>query len=262
MRLSYRYRWIYAFVASLCMLLAGYVYVVQPKLEQLREIEESKRNLRQALVGMRQLAEQNKKNIPPPMLPLTEEKRLSQLFMQLRQLGLSPQSVLNKSLKNELLPEGVMLQITARGSFQQIAAFIRAASQKNYPLLIIDFSIHEEKKNLLFVVNLLLLKTGAFPDLVPIVLSTQNPICEGVIRYFSPDDELAMQMTSLYLMKMVGVLAQGQRKLAFLSLPDLSIATVEEGAFIGKEYGVVTAIHPKRIRIRLPNHYHVDLKLE
>jgi len=244
--MHYQYRWIYAVIISILILMLAYFYDFQDQLRQVEKLSIDTKELTMTLAKVSQTMEETHMTTEPS----TKTDLLAQLLAMAQSKGLVIQSV--NTVPSSRVPDALQVHLKVRGDFQLVSAFVQALYAQKNAALMLDFSYQStEHHEWLFTSDILILSAidllKSTPDLV-----VHNPFCQTVtLPPLTYDDSLAkLVATPLAQIKMVGYLREGERSSALVALPGGLLLDVYEGSRLGKEQGVVVEVKPDGMSVK------------
>lgn len=253
--MHYKYRWVYAFLISLFLLLSAYGYDFAPIAHQMIAMQQEEQQLKEKLTAHKQRA-----MLLPAKVARSAYSSLNamaDLMLQIQLSGLIAKSV--KVISATSTTE-TRLQLVLLGGFQQILAFIGALNNFADLAMILDFSCKlAEQQQLMLSLDLVLVAKNNLPEIIKQRtniprIKQYNPFCGATNNNdLNVDNELIMtQSMPITLMKMVGYWQQGHHHQALLLLPNNRMIAVNVGDVIGSERMTVTAIEADAISFASP----------
>ncbi len=258
----YHYRWWYAGLLSVCVILMAFFYDVQPALLRLTAM----RTMEKMLMKKIKHAQTRTHSLSPiSHLPASTQEKMTALLHRLQQSGVSIQSAKVLSFS----PTDMTVALVLIGHFQQMAAVMFALTEPSSPLKLTDFSLKVSVSSQLSLALTLTFFDTALATFInhqrPVLPTLQhNPFCVArEMNAISDNDALTKTQTiPLNLIKMVGYFAEGERQSALVLLPDHRVLLVEVKMPLGSEGAVITAIEQDAIRLTMPDHSEVRMAME
>ncbi len=255
----------YALIFSVMMLLIGYVDDAAPHLMQIHQLRDEEKNIKNELSFLRKKMIASNKKIAMVSTHHVIKDRLSALLTLAQSNGLVVQSVKSISSQQNRSNKTNMMQLQLLGQFQSGMSFILALSNEMSGWVIENFSVKANESSQEFILVVMMVDESylyAQSKLKQNIFLLSNPFCTSNNWVSSSISESAMsQSVSLHSFKMIGVLRQGERRKAFFMLPTGETFLVGLGTVLGKERGMVTAIHANAVEIRLPDKKSVNITL-
>ena len=154
-------------------------------------------------------------------------------------------------------PPIFLLQIVLEGNFENTHSFLSALDKLSYTIIIKNFSFKwDGKEHLLSKFDLLTSQSMNDFKIINKTTKSTNPFCYLHNNYYQ-NYLLEMRAFSLFEMRMVGYLQKGNRREAFILLPNHAVVSVKPGDFLGNESAVVGKIFYDHVSVKLKNHSYV-----
>ncbi len=251
----YQYRWIYAAMMVVVILLVSYCYDLSPIISELKQQHSFRKSQEEQLIIYKRFSVNKKANHSKQKimhkLPADEISMLIELSQLLHKhdLVLQALTTFSKPASN-----AIMLRWTIAGEFERIADFIFALSRQLPGTIILDFSYKANEKMQTFTADTLIYKNkrSVVSEINDVIKVSHNPFCHA--NQFEQNNELQkLQAVTLQQINMIAFLKQGARREAWISLPNKSAVNIHMGSMFGKEHARVIDIQPDRIVLLLPD---------
>lgn len=254
MKWRYKNRFLYAL--SLCLLihLFAYCYYIQPEYQLLSELKYKQNTLQNKRLMQKPILNEEKNE--HEILDLTSHettKRLALLLNQVHLQGLKLE-VLSHLPDTTEQKNSSMFSLTLKGSYQALVAFFHALYNEKLGFYIGNFTMEkQDQKEVIFKADFL---QGDQSESQKALMSNE------VAKYVSPfcqegqgnlNQVEIIKKISIQQMRMVGYLQKEKEQVAFLLLPDWTLASVEIGDVIGLENAKVSEITENETRLHLPD---------
>ena len=241
--MPYQYRWLYAGVFGVILVLMAYVYDLHPLLVQLDLLHQSEITLNEKMTAIKLQLPAVQSNMPVSH----ENNGLNWLMSFAERSGLTIQTV-------NLSSSGKEFHILFKGNYQQWAGLLNQLEQNVNTITLKNVSCKWTEQN-----NLLIASDVLFADETHLQMMTHsnianalhNPFCETSHEWKSEVNEALL--SPINQIKMVGYLQLGSQSEALFLLPNKKVSMVKAGFLLGMERGVVLAIYRDRALVRLPN---------
>lgn len=242
----YQYRWVYAGMVFIFILVFGFFYDIKPLKNQLNHLTKNKNQLTKQL-SMLRISEKNKTK-PPSFTIIKPSESMTQFLELVHGSGIT--------LVAMHAGETDSTNFNFKGDYLQLSSFMLNAHQQLPALLIKNFSYEVADQN-----KLMLSIQVEFAQMIeaqtrqPIQKKlAHNPFCQTA--FISAN----LQKYSVKQLKMVGFLQENERQAALILLPDHQMILAQVGTYLGKERGLVRAINNQQVLILLSHQNKFILK--
>jgi hypothetical protein len=239
--MHYNYRYWYAMGVFLLINTFAYFIVLHPEQQDLTQLSELTRQSTLQLTALKKFAQEQKNDASlfTALAPPNKFDFFNLISTLAHQSNVAIQSI-NMELPASLT---IKMHVVTQGEFSSLIYFALSLLNQPRAIFVSHFSFHVvPSQPLLLSLDLFTMQNNIDlppPPPFPISLSpTQNPFCQP--NHSQPVSTILT--TPLAQMRMTGYLAQGNRKLALMTLPTGEVISVEEGMVVGKELGVVKKV--------------------
>lgn len=236
MQPHFQYRWVYSVSIILIVSVSGYFIYLQSDLAALNELQ------RQLQFLTQHLAQPSTQKISPSK----STGSLSTLMQLIQSTGLLTQSVNIKPLQLNFL-QGMEIQLTMLGGFQQWQLFSTIITQENYPVFIKNYFFKLARNGSLTLNATLFYFAHGIPIQMPqnnLSPLRMNPFChpEPSMPLIQPSLSEQTRAITIKQMHLVGFLKANQNQYAFIQLPNNRLINATLGSVLGYEKAVITNI--------------------
>lgn len=257
--MKYQYRWYYAAVVSVAVMILVYVYDLKPAISRLTSMRQSEaRTSKKLKIYRKKIVKQPVNETKNLVHSIESSTYLSDILALVSVSGMVMQTV-NLSKRPSQDDDIELIHLVALGQFHQATAFFYAIARQTYPVLITNFSYKKNDKNIFsMTMDVLVWKENASfflieNDKIKVLPGPHNPFCGAENAVIDHENDVsALQSFALARLKMQGYLQQGERHLALILLPNNSLVAVQNGAVIGKEHAIITEIFRDHTQFLLP----------
>jgi hypothetical protein len=237
----YYYRWWLAVGVNTLLLLFAFMVDIRPLYQAGYDLKNEEKRIIQAIQRL-----QKEKSRPKQIL-VPKKKNEVERANEITSLALASGLVLQ-----QITVHSSMLHTQIQGDFARVVDFLRRFNGE-VGLLAGDFSYHAGGK---VEMDFLMSSVSSQASIIkaPAEFVYISPFCDEA-------DTLSVSLRqkdkagrfSIRLMRMMGYIEQGDRKLALVQLPDGSLIEVFPKVIIGKEQAVVSEINENQFAVLLPN---------
>ena len=249
---NFRYRWCYALIITVVLIMVGYLYVLKPQIVELSALREQEKQLKAELSSLQHVEKNIAGSASMLASPSIGKMDLLSLLPTLARLhGVNLRFIRIKAGAMQPTNE-TRMSVMVEGEFTLLLRFVFSLTEQVQDLLIESFSYQVSKQRTLQLALELYKSprvTSSTKFKAETITTMQNPFCLAFdnAAHVHAHDALGVSMFSIKQMKMTGYLSQGGREEALLVLPTGAIVEVSVGDELGSEKALITGIQADHV---------------